>query len=116
MSHSASWWVHTPQPHGALNRFCCTPAGQPHKQQLPDECKLYVGNLPPAYDSAMLRQLFEPHARVVHSAVITEPGTGISRGFGFIHIPDAAQVGGSSSDCCVVAHRVGAIGSVAVRP
>lgn len=68
-------------------------AGAPHKQQLPDECKLYVGNLPPAYDSAMLRQLFEPHARVVHSAVITEPGSGNSRGFGFIHIPDPAQVG-----------------------
>jgi hypothetical protein len=85
----------------------CTPAGQPHKQQLPDECKLYVGNLPPAYDSAMLRQLFEPHARVVHSAVITEPGTGMSRGFGFIHIPDAQQVRSSSNwDCCVVEYCV----------
>lgn len=67
-------------------------AGAPAKHQLPDECKLYVGNLPPVYDSAMLRQLFEPHAKVIHSAVITEPGSGMSKGFGFIHIPDPAQV------------------------
>lgn len=40
----------------------------------------------------MLRQLFEPHAKVVHTAVITEPGSGVSRGFGFVHIPDPAQV------------------------
>lgn len=59
---------------------------------LPDDCKLYVGNLPMAYDSAMLRQLFEPHAKIVHSAVITEPGSNVSRGYGFIHIPDPAQV------------------------
>lgn len=26
--------------------------------------------------------------RVVHTAVITEPGSGVSRGFGFVHIPD----------------------------
>lgn len=53
-----------------------------------------MGNLPPAYNADMLRQLFEPHAKVVHSAVPTEQGTGISRGFGFVHIPDAAQVRG----------------------
>jgi RNA recognition motif-containing protein len=81
------------------------PAGAPYKQQLPDECKLYVGNLPPAYDSAMLRQLFEPHARVVHSAVITDPGSGMSRGFGFIHIPDAAQVGSTAAAGDVVGRR-----------
>lgn len=65
------------------------------KSTLPDECKLYVGNLPPAYNADMLRQLFEPHGNVVHSAVITEPGTNASRGFGFVHIPDIAQVRGA---------------------
>lgn len=25
---------------------------------------------------------------MVHTAVITEPGSGVSRGFGFVHIPD----------------------------
>lgn len=46
----------------------------------------------------MLRQLFEPHAKVIHSAVITEPGSGISKGFGFIHIPDPAQVRGGAGN------------------
>lgn len=65
----------------------------PHKHgQLPDECKLFVGNLPQAYDSNMLRQLFAPHAEVVHAAVITEPGSNLSKGFGFVHIPDPAKV------------------------
>jgi splicing factor 1 len=65
--------------------------GQHRREQLPDDCKLYVGNLPQAYDSNMLRQLFAPHAEVVHSAVITEPGSNMSRGFGFVHIPDPVK-------------------------
>ena len=28
--------------------------------------------------------------QVLHAAVITEPGTNQSRGFGFVHFPDAA--------------------------
>ena len=67
-------------------------AGKSSREQLPDECKLYVGNLPTAYDNNMLRQLFEPIAKVVHTAVITDPGTGLSRGFGFVHIPDQTEV------------------------
>jgi hypothetical protein len=51
-----------------------------------------VGGLPQAYDSNMLRQLFAPHAEVVHSAVITDPGSNLSKGYGFIHIPDPAKV------------------------
>eukprot|EP00878_Enallax_costatus_P005999 GHUV01006292.1.p1 GENE.GHUV01006292.1~~GHUV01006292.1.p1 ORF type:complete len:493 (+),score=174.21 GHUV01006292.1:304-1782(+) len=81
------------------------PSGAPRREQLPDECKLYVGNLPPMYDSAMLRQLFEPHAKVVHTAVITEPGSGISRGFGFVHIPDVAQVSSLRVSCPALLHR-----------
>jgi RNA recognition motif-containing protein len=68
------------------------PAGQHRREQLPDDCKLFVGNLPQAYDSNMLRQLFAPHAEVVHSAVITEPGSNMSRGYGFVHIPDPVKV------------------------
>lgn len=65
---------------------------------LPDECKLFVGNLPQAYDSNMLRQLFSQHAEVVHAAVITEPGSNLSKGFGFIHIPDPAKVSNSGNN------------------
>jgi hypothetical protein len=73
----------------------CPPAARERggrQGDLPDECKLFVGNLPQAYDSNMLRQLFSQHAEVVHSAVITEPGSNLSKGFGFIHIPDPAKV------------------------
>jgi RNA recognition motif-containing protein len=52
-----------------------------------------VGNLPQVYDKDMLRQLFSHLGNVIHSAVITEQGTGVSRGFGFVHFPDAATVG-----------------------
>ncbi|KAI8467431.1 MAG: hypothetical protein J3K34DRAFT_386945 [Monoraphidium minutum] len=68
------------------------PDGRRHPP-MPDECKIFVGNLPAAYDTNMLRALFDPVAeaagsKVVHAAVITEPGSGVSRGFGFVHIPD----------------------------
>lgn len=56
-----------------------------------------MGNLPQAYDSNMLRQLFSQHAEVVHAAVITEPGSNLSKGFGFIHIPDPAKVSSSGA-------------------
>jgi hypothetical protein len=69
------------------------PPGRPHREQLGDDCKLYVGNLPQVYDKDMLRQLFSHVGNVIHSAVITEQGTGVSRGFGFVHFPDAATVG-----------------------
>lgn len=68
------------------------PTDGPRREQLPEECKLWVGGLPQAYDSNMLRQLFAPHAEVVHSAVITDPGSNLSKGYGFIHIPDPAKV------------------------
>jgi hypothetical protein len=34
---------------------------------MPDECKIYVGNLPTAYDTNMLRALFEPVAEAAGS-------------------------------------------------
>jgi splicing factor 1 len=55
---------------------------------LPDDCKLYVGGLPPVYDENMLRSMFEPFGAVLHSAVVSD-GVGNSRGFGFIHMCDA---------------------------
>jgi hypothetical protein len=63
-----------------------------------------VGGLPQAYDSNMLRQLFAPHAEVVHSAVITDPGSNLSKGYGFIHIPDPAKVRHVGDSVTVSAH------------
>lgn len=53
---------------------------------------LYVGNLPWAATKDDLAALFNEHAEVKSSRIITEPGTGRSRGFGFIEINDDDNV------------------------
>jgi RNA recognition motif-containing protein len=49
---------------------------------------LYVGNLPWSATKEDLASFFSNHAEVKSSRIITEPGTGRSRGFGFIEIED----------------------------
>lgn len=45
------------------NPPCSLPPGPGGRlPPMPDECKIFVGNLPPAYDSNMLRALFDPVA------------------------------------------------------
>lgn len=46
--------------------------------------KLYVGNLPYAYTSDELREVFEPHGPVQSATVIIDRKSGRSRGFGFV--------------------------------
>jgi cold-inducible RNA-binding protein len=46
--------------------------------------KLYVGNLPYAYTSDELREMFEPHGPVQSATVIIDRKSGRSRGFGFV--------------------------------
>lgn len=46
--------------------------------------KLYVGNLPYAYTSDELREIFEPHGPVESATVIIDRKSGRSRGFGFV--------------------------------
>ena len=53
---------------------------------LPDDCKLYVGNLPHNLDDRTLRRMFEPFGNVLHAVVINDQVTGQSRGFGFVHL------------------------------
>jgi hypothetical protein len=54
--------------------------------ELPDDCKLYVGNLSPAVTDAVLKQLMEPFGNVLHAVVLLDMSTGQSRGFGFVHM------------------------------
>ncbi|KAK9812787.1 hypothetical protein WJX72_003699 [[Myrmecia] bisecta] len=54
--------------------------------ELPDDCKLYVGGLSPAIDDNTLRQMFEPFGAVLHAVVLMDMGTHQSRGFGFVHM------------------------------
>ncbi|KAL4433587.1 hypothetical protein ABPG75_000028 [Micractinium tetrahymenae] len=56
--------------------------------ELPDSCKLYVGNLSQAVNDELLRQMFEPFGMVLHTAVLYDPSTNASRGFGFVHMAD----------------------------
>ncbi|PNW78210.1 hypothetical protein CHLRE_09g386731v5 [Chlamydomonas reinhardtii] len=51
--------------------------------------RLYVAGLPPIYNDAMLRSMFEPYGHVLYAVVATD-GAGNSRCFGFVHMPDAA--------------------------
>jgi cold-inducible RNA-binding protein len=55
--------------------------------------KLFVGNLSYDVDSAALERLFASHGQVETAAVITDRGTGRSKGFGFVEMAskEAAQ-------------------------
>jgi RNA recognition motif-containing protein len=48
--------------------------------------KLYVGNLVFSTTEAELRGLFEAHGPVESVSLITDPGTGRSRGFAFVEM------------------------------
>lgn len=53
---------------------------------------IYAGNLPLDWDEAELRRRFAEHGKVLSATVLTEPETGVSRGFGFVEMePDAAD-------------------------
>ena len=57
--------------------------------------KLFVGGLSYDTDDRSLRQAFEEHGEVVEAVVINDPGTGRSRGFGFVTLAshkDASRV------------------------
>ena len=48
--------------------------------------KLYVGNLVFSTTEAELRGMFEAHGPVASVSLITDPGTGRSRGFAFVEM------------------------------
>jgi len=48
--------------------------------------KIYVGNLSYKVDEETLRELFAQHGEVQSAKIITEPGTGRSKGFGFVEM------------------------------
>jgi RNA recognition motif-containing protein len=52
--------------------------------------RLYVGNLPYSVTDEQLATLFAPYGEVTLAQVVTEPGGGRSRGFGFVDMIDEA--------------------------
>src|SRR5262245_15997527 len=52
---------------------------------------IFVGNLTFTTTEEDLALLFHPYGELQRVQIITEPGTGRSRGFGFVEMPDATQ-------------------------
>ncbi|KAI3434500.1 hypothetical protein D9Q98_002575 [Chlorella vulgaris] len=77
-----------PPPEASASRGPGTHTRTRPGDDLPDTCKLYVGNLSQAVDDALLRQVFEPFGVVLHAAVLHDSTTNSSRGFGFVHMGD----------------------------
>lgn len=53
--------------------------------------RLYVGNLSYEMSEASLRTLFERHGDVASVTIMTNPGSGRSRGFGFVEMATQKQ-------------------------
>jgi RNA recognition motif-containing protein len=51
---------------------------------------LYVGNLPFSATEQDLRSVFEQHGDVRSVSLVSDRGTGLPKGFGFVEIDDAA--------------------------
>jgi len=51
--------------------------------------KIYVGNLAFSVSDAELKTMFEPFGAVESATLVTDRGTGRSRGFGFVEMADA---------------------------
>ena len=50
--------------------------------------EIFVGNLPPQVDSDQLQDLFRLYGNVSAARVIVDKFSGLSRGFGFVTMPD----------------------------
>lgn len=55
--------------------------------------KLFVGNLPPRFADADLRAAFSVYGEVASACVVFDPGSGRSRGYGFVEMPDDSAAG-----------------------
>ena len=52
---------------------------------------IYVGNLPLEAAVKDLRRAFEPFGQVASATIIRDKMTGMSRGFGFVEMPNKAE-------------------------
>jgi RNA recognition motif-containing protein len=78
-------------------------------EELPDNCKLFVAGMPPAFDDDALRAVFSPFGPVLHAAVIKDQVTGLPK-YGFVHFPDAssAQAAADGMNGKIIAEEEGA--------
>ena len=59
--------------------------------------KLYVGNLSYGTTSSDLERMFAEHGTVESAEVITDRGTGQSKGFGFVEMSSDAEANAAAS-------------------
>lgn len=64
--------------------------------ELPDDCKLYVGNLTSSVTDDTLKAMLAPYGNVLHAVVILDMTSGQSRGFGFVHM-DSTQAAAAAA-------------------
>ena len=53
--------------------------------------KLFVGSLPWSVTGEFLQKIFEGHGKVVSAKIVTDRGTGKSRGFGFVEMENSSD-------------------------
>jgi len=53
--------------------------------------KLYIGNLDEKIQSVHLKDAFQEYGKVKSAIVINDKKTGVSKGFGFIEMPDETE-------------------------
>ena len=52
---------------------------------------IYVGNLSSSFHEADLRRAFEGFGSVTRVSIIKDARTGVSRGFGYVEMPDSCE-------------------------
>lgn len=70
--------------------------GKHRHDDIPDDCKLYVGSLSQSITDRILLQMFEPFGTVTFAQVLTDAATGASRGYGFVHFSNAGSAKSAS--------------------
>lgn len=50
--------------------------------------EIFVGNLPPQVNTSQLIALFQQYGTVIAGRIITDKFSGLSRGFGFVIMPE----------------------------
>lgn len=68
------------------------PAPRRHAPPADGSIEIYVGNMSYELTEDQLRKEFEAFGKVNSARIITYGANGRSKGFGFVHMPDAAEV------------------------
>ena len=66
---------------------------------LPDNCKLYVGNLSPSVTDTVLKSLMEPFGNVLHAVILLDMTTGAARTLYCLLLPCGRILSGDCLEC-----------------